>query len=106
MSLRIDTTIKRCFQIAEERGFHTPSLERDWLDERTYRQLSHLSIEVGELADIFRKTGELSLEEAADVFIVLADLVGTYDRDGKQFEVVLKEKIKKNEQRKPRYGLH
>lgn len=72
----------------------------------TNEQLLHACIELGEAAQIFRKTGQFSdelLEELADVFIVLADLIGRYDLD-QRFADMLVAKLFKNQQRPHAYG--
>jgi hypothetical protein len=91
--------------VGHYQGFHPPTWAgatavKDWKNQ----QLLHVCIEAGELADAYRKTGEVSLEEAADVFIVLADLI-CLDHDPWEWLEAIKQKMWKNLERSERYGL-
>lgn len=109
-SLRLADLAHTAHLIAEDRGFHGGAFPITglafnyvaWVNQ----QLTHLVIEVGELADGFRKEGKLSLEEAADVFIVLGDLVCRTPELGVAFEEAIQEKLRKNLQREKLYGKH
>jgi len=70
--------------------------------EHTLGQLLHICIEAGELADKFRKTGEIDGEEAADIVIVLMD---TLESHGLNLEGWIRDKMEKNVKRQRRYGV-
>ena len=94
-------------EVAEDRGFHHPLLLVDYESGRRWRQqqLLHLCIEAGELADKFRKTSRIDLEEAADVFIVLADLVCINPNMAQLFYDTIAIKTMRNLRRPKSYGL-
>lgn len=115
-SLSILELVMDANQTARDKRFYSPERwdDPDFLGETfsgyrhslTNEQLLHATIEMGEASQIFRKTGEFTpdlLEELADVWIVLADLIGRYGL-GHTFAEILGTKLDKNRQRPTAYG--
>lgn len=114
--LTVRDTVNKSNLTAILRGFYSPDrwhgttqADAEYNDYRhglTNEQLLHACIELGEAADKYRKTGQFSddvLEELADVFIVVGDLVGRYGLDSR-FVEVLEWKLDKNLTRAQGYG--
>ena len=97
------TTLRNsCHNAARNKGFYDGVYTTQDEGHHINQQLVHLMIEVGELADTFRKTGSLDAPEAADIIIVLLDLCGFMDID---IEGAVDAKMARNATRPARYGV-
>lgn len=117
MTLTVQDMVNRANVTAILRGFYDTrrwagdgsDADREFNEYRhslTNEQLLHAFIELGEAADIYRKTGDFNddvLEELADVLIVIGDLVGRYDLDAR-FVEILDWKLSRNQERATGYG--
>lgn len=91
-----------CHAGAQQQGFYDQVHTAQDNYHHTNQQLLHLAIEVGELANHFRKAHVLDAEEAADVLIVLLDLCGFARID---IAGAVTAKMAKNAARARRYGV-
>lgn len=93
--------VQLCYEVAEERGFHQGA------DRQAHvtKQLLHAFIELGEVADHWRKRGEIDTEEIADVCIVLFDLLGVLGYTEVEWRSWVTAKCRRNAVRPYRYGV-
>lgn len=104
-SFNISRVMRHIREINEANGWNVTQRE-DWAasDYKVPAILALIHSEVSEALEAFRKGDRDNfLEESADVFIRLLDMLGAFVEDG-EFEMVVAKKLVKNQRRGYRHG--